>query len=297
MRSHLLVLAPLILGPTQLLAQAKQPADPLDGPPYVTCKAWAVADGKSGELLWSYEAATPRAMASTTKIMTAWLVLTLAAQDARVLDEVLIVSEKADKTGGSTAGILTGEQIPVRDVLYGLLLPSGNDAAMALAEHFGPRFDPPGPNQPADPVDRFVTEMNRRAAALGMKETRYLDPHGMGGNQSSARDLTQLAWNCMKDDRFRQYVATTEHRCVALGEKEQKREIAWKNTNQLLGIAGYEGVKTGTTAAAGACLVSSGRRGQDQLLVVVLGSTSPDARFVDTRNLFRWAWLKRGHGR
>jgi D-alanyl-D-alanine carboxypeptidase (penicillin-binding protein 5/6) len=273
-------------------AQTKQSADALDGPPFVTCKAWAVADGKSGEVLWGFADTTPRAMASTTKIMTAWLVL---SREAKALDELVTVSEQADKTGGSTANILTGEKIAVRDLLYGLLLPSGNDAAQALAEHFGPRFATD--NGKTEAAALFVAEMNRQAAALGLKETRYLDPHGLGNNQTSARDLARLAWLCMKDERFRGYVRAVEHRCVAVGADQAKREITWKNTNQLLDIEGYDGVKTGTTGAAGACLVSSGRRGSDHLFVVVLGATSPDARYVDTRNLYRWAWLKRGHGR
>lgn len=292
---HVLILLVLVV-PIQAQPgdPPKQNADPLDGPPYVTCKAWAVADGKSGEVLWGLNENTPRAMASTTKIMTAWIVLSLAGQDAKVLDEVLTMSERADKTGGSTADIMAGEKLPIRDVLYGLLLPSGNDAATALAEHFGPRFAKNG-EKAGDPLILFVAEMNRRAASLGMKETKFLDPHGLGNNQTSARDLAKLAWTAMKDPRFRGYVGTLEHRCAALAPDGQKREVIWKNTNQLLGIEGYDGVKTGTTTAAGACLVSSGRRGDDVLLVVVLGSTSPDARYVDARNLFRWAWLKRGH--
>lgn len=283
-------------GRAQEAVAGKQSADPLDGPPFVTCKAWAVLDGKTGQVLWGLNEASPRAMASTTKIMTAWLVLALAARDARVLDEKLTVSARADKTGGSTADIRAGEQLPVKDVLYGLLLPSGNDAATALAEHFGPRFAPKGNGQADDdPLPHFVAEMNRRAAELGLKETRYVDPHGLGNNQTSARDLARLAWICMKDERFRGYVRTVEQRCTVAGPDGSPREVVWKNTNQLLGIEGYDGIKTGTTSAAGACLAASGRRGDDQLVVVVLGSTSPDARYVDSRNLFRWAWLKRGH--
>ena len=80
---------------------------------------------------------------------------------------------------------------------------------------------------------------------------------------------------------------------LVTGASGYERNVIWKNTNRLLPIAGYEGVKTGTTSAAGACLVSAGRRGEERLLVVVLGATSSDARYVDTRNLFRWAWNQR----
>jgi D-alanyl-D-alanine carboxypeptidase (penicillin-binding protein 5/6) len=143
--------------------------------------------------------------------------------------------------------------------------------------------------------------MNRRAEQLGMKETRYLDPHGNSANRASARDLLRLAWTTMQDENFRAYVQTRRHACTAGGGDDGNagddaaREVVWTNTNQLLAIHGYDGVKTGTTSAAGACLVSSGRRGDDHLLLVVLGSTSKDGRYVDSRNLFRWAWRERGH--
>jgi D-alanyl-D-alanine carboxypeptidase (penicillin-binding protein 5/6) len=157
----------------------KAPADRLDGPPVVTAKAWLVADGKTGVVLGSAHAADPRAIASTTKIMTAWVILSLAETDPKVLDEVVVVSERAAATSGSSAKIRAGDKLPVREMLYGLLLPSGNDAAVALAEHFGPRF----PEQPAaaEPklVGRFVAEMNREAAALNLADTSYLDPNGL----------------------------------------------------------------------------------------------------------------------
>jgi D-alanyl-D-alanine carboxypeptidase (penicillin-binding protein 5/6) len=277
------------------VAQEKKAADPLDGPPLVTAKSWAIADGKTGELLWAAQADVARPMASTTKIMTAWIVLQLAAEDAKVLDEPVTISRKADDTSGSTAAVVAEEKILARDLLYGLLLPSGNDAGVALAEHFGKRLAPPDGKTEGDSLSLFVAEMNRRAAKLSMRQTKYLDPHGNSANASSARDLLRLTWAALQDPAFRAYVQTREHRCQATRPDGSKREVVWKNSNQLLDIEGYDGVKTGTTGAAGACLVASGRRGDDHLLVVVLGAASPDARYVDSRNLFRWAWLQRGH--
>jgi D-alanyl-D-alanine carboxypeptidase (penicillin-binding protein 5/6) len=271
---------------------ARQPADRIDGPPVVSAKAWAIADGKSGRLLWGAREAVPLSMASTTKIMTAWLVVQLAGRNPKVLDEVIAISERAAKTTGSSAGIRPGDRFVARDLLYGLLLPSGNDAAVALAEHFGDRHRPG--NDPTPPLTAFVAEMNRQAKTLRMGETRYFDPHGLGKNQTSARDLTTLASNGMQNPLFRQYVQTRRHRCEAQGAKDQKRTVVWNNTNRLLEIEGYDGIKTGTTNAAGFCLVASGRHNSDHLLVVVLGATSNDSRYVDTRNLFRWAWSQRG---
>ena len=232
-------------------------------------------------------------MASTSKIMTAWIVLRLAADDPKVLDEVVTYSKRPAKTTGSSAKLLAGETVPVKELLYGLLLPSGNDAAMAFAEHFGPRF---GKDADGDGVQRFVAEMNRRGKELGLKEMAYKDPNGLSsGNVSSARDLAALAREAMKDDRFRAYVATRRHECEVIEPGGGKRKVIWANTNRLLDIEGYEGIKTGTTTPAGNCLVACAKRGEDRLIVVVLGSTAADGRYVDARNLFRFAWLERGH--
>lgn len=273
----------------------RRPADSLDGPPIVTAKAWAIADARTGELLWGDQQATPLQMASTTKIMTAWIVFELAAENPSVLEEVVVMSPRADTTGGTSAAVGAGERIAVADLLFGLLLPSGNDAAVALAEHFGERLaaESGSAAEKVDPLEQFTAEMNRRAADLGMNETHYFDPHGNSKNRSSARDLLRLASTAMQSATFSRYVNTRRHECQVTTDDGQKRTIAWANTNKLLEIEGFDGIKTGRTGGAGSCLVSRGRRGDDQLLVVVLGSTSADGRFVDSRNLYRWAWRER----
>jgi D-alanyl-D-alanine carboxypeptidase (penicillin-binding protein 5/6) len=246
-------------------------------------------------------------IASTTKILTAYIVCQLAEIDPKVLDQVVTFSAAADKTGGSTAGVREGEQVSVGELLYGLLLPSGNDAAHAFAEHFSPHFalaaeqsaggnaDPkkpdPGKNL-SSTTDGFVAEMNRQAARLGMQETRYINPHGLTAkdHKSSAKDQFKLASAALKNELFRKYIATRQRGAQLTGQGGYQRNVIWKNTNHLLAIEGYSGVKTGTTDAAGACLVSLGGRDGRELIVVVLGAASPDARYVDARNLFRWAW-------
>lgn len=257
--------------------------DEPDGPPAVTCTAWAVADAGTGRLIAAHQAEKPLDIASTTKMMTAFIVVRLAEQDPKVLAEEVCFSKAADETPGSTADVREGERLPVGELLYGLMLPSGNDAATALAEHFGPR------------LDGFVAEMNRQASRLSMAETHYVNPHGLTakGHLSSARDLLTLARAALQLERFRTLVTTRQHGTRVTGSGGYQRDLVWKNTNRLLAIDGYDGVKTGTTEAAGACLVSRGERDGDALLVVVLGSTSSDARYVDARNLFRWAWRTR----
>ncbi|MCA9231865.1 MAG: serine hydrolase [Planctomycetales bacterium] len=265
----------------------KQPADDLTGEPFVTCKAWAIGDGKTGKLLWGYEEETARDIASTTKMLTGFLVTSLAEKQPEVLDEVVVFSERADQTLGSTAGVNAGEKLPVKELLFGLLLPSGNDASVALAEQFGTRL-----GKTKEGYDGFIEAMNLTAKELGMNVGGFVNPHGLPaeGHQSCARDLMTLAYHAMQQPLFREYVNTPQRGCKVIGPEGYSRNLLWKNTNRLLQIEGYDGVKTGTTNAAGSCLVSHRSRGDHSLIVVVLGATSTDARYVDTRNLFRWAW-------
>lgn len=275
-----------------------QPRDSLGGPPFVSCQAWAIADAQTGKLLWESQSAQVRDTASTTKIMTAYVILKLADTHPEILDEVVVFSDRADKTSGSSCGVRAGEKLPVRELLYGLLVRSGNDAAVALAEHFGPQFD--GVTRKggeSDPLPRFVAEMNRTAATLKLAETRYKNPNGLPekGHVSSARDLARLTSAAGQLPLFREYVASRQHETQACGRDGSQRAIVWKTTNRLLAISGYTGVKTGYTKAAGSCLVSTGERGSDRLIVVVLGASSAAAAVTDSRNLYRFAWRERGH--
>ncbi len=270
----------------------KRPADALAGPPFVTCKAWAIGDAQTGKLLWGFREDEARDMASTTKIMTAFLVTSLADKDAAVLDEIVTFSQRADDTIGSTAGVRVGEKISVGELLYGLLLPSGNDASVALAEHFGERLAAGGNTVGGDSYDNFIAAMNQVAKELGMDKSGFENPNGLTApkHKTSPRDLLTLSTWAMRQSLFRKIVGTVQHGCTVEGQEGYKRNLVWRNTNRLLRTEGYSGVKTGTTGAAGSCLVSHGTRGKKSLLVVVLGSSSTDARYADSRNLFRWAW-------
>lgn len=283
----------VLLATIPALAQSpKAKPDAIDGPPFVSAKAWIAVDGATGKVLGGENQAEARPMASTSKIMTAWIVLRLAAAEPKVLDEVITFSERAAKTVGSSAKLDAGEKVTARELLYGLMLPSGNDAAVAFAEHFGSRFGKPADG---DTLQRFVNEMNRRAKELGLKEMAYRDPNGLSKeNVSSVRDLATLAREAMKDEAFRKYVATQRHDGDVTDADGKKRKATWTNTNKLLDIEGYEGVKTGTTTPAGNCLVASCSRGGDRVIVVVLGSATTEGRYLDARNLFRWAWKERG---
>jgi D-alanyl-D-alanine carboxypeptidase (penicillin-binding protein 5/6) len=288
---------PALLAPGKFLWSQellpKKQADRLDGPPLVSAKGWAIVEGKTGKFLWGDHQHDQLVMASTTKIMTAWLVLDLARTRPDILKETVIVSETAAKTTGSSAKIQTGDRYPVLDLLYGLLLPSGNDAATAFAEHCGEYYRQEGDG--ASSAEAFVAQMNRQAQEWKLFETKYFDPHGLGKNHTSTANLATIAWHAMQNETFRQIAQTRRREYEVTNDKDEKRMTVWNNTNKLLEIEGYDGIKTGTTTAAGSCLVSSGRRGDDHLIIAVLGSTTSENRYLDTRNLYRWAWRERGH--
>ncbi len=269
----------------------KQPADALTGPPFVTCKAWAIGDAQTGKLLWGFNEDKARDMASTTKIMTAFLVTSLAEKNVAVLDETVTFSQRADDTIGSTAGVRVGEKLSVGELLYGLLLPSGNDASVALAEHFGERLAVGGESS-GDAYEQFIHAMNQTAQELSMDKSGFENPNGLTAptHKTSPRDLLTLSSLAMRQPLFHKIVGTIQYGCTVENPQGTSRNLVWRNSNRLLRTEGYSGVKTGTTTAAGSCLVSHGTRGDRSLLVVVLGSSSTDARYADSRNLFRWAW-------
>jgi len=269
----------------------KAPLDSLDGPPFVTAKAWAIIDGDSGEFLAGDKHDEKRDPASTTKIMTAFLVAGLAEDNPKLLDEVITFSERADNTSGSTSEVKAGEQLPVSELLYGMMLPSGNDATVAFAEHCGKRLADKD-SESSDAYDAFIAAMNRKAEEIGMKSTHFDNPHGLpsDGHQTTASDLAHLAYEAFKLPLFRKLVSTPQHGYTVDSVTGYRRNIVWRNTNQLLRTEGYDGIKTGTTGAAGSCLVSTGERDGRRLIIAVLGSTSTESRYADTKNLYRWAW-------
>lgn len=299
---HRLFFCPcLLLSGLAFLATAR--AEDLKGAPIVTAPSWLIASADRGEVLWSNLPDEPRKAASTTKMMGAYVVLELAQTNPAVLDEWVTISRLADNTEGSTADLQAGEQIQVRDGLYALMLPSGNDMGNAFAEHFHPRLAPPGEETPADAQTaasgtrmNFVAEMNRTARRLGMANTVYRIAYGDGGTSAdrttTARDLLTLARAARQHPLFREVVACQKRSARIRKPDGSEREAEWQNTNLLLEIGGYDGIKTGTTPSAGRCLVASGTQAGQSLIVITLGSTSDEGRFADSRNLFRWAWTQ-----
>lgn len=282
---------------------ARRPADRLDGVPLVSAKAWAIVDGVSGDYLWGANADEARRGADTAQLMAAWLVVRLAIDERRCLDEEVTISELAASSPGKRVGLAAGDKVAVRDLVYAAVLGSASDAANALAEHFDGRFllvDKKDESKDKALATRanFLAEMNRTATEVGMTRTLYRSPVGdVDGDAetTSARDQANLAWTVMGDERFKKIANSRSHRFTVTGKDGAARELSVTAANHLLEIEGYDGVKAAGDEQSGACLVASGRRGDDRLLVVVLGATSSEGRYVDARNLFRWAWIERGH--
>lgn len=237
--------------------------------PAVTAQAALVVDLDAGQTLYARRPNEPLPPASTVKLMTALLTVRLADLDGRV-----VVSAKAAGTPGSRMGLVAGETLTVRDLLFGLLLPSGNDAAVALAEHIG------------GSEAAFVRLMNETGAALGLQGTHFANAHGSdaAGQSITANDLVILARAALAYPLLAQIVATPSARVAG-------RTLT--NTNQLLGVyPGADGVKTGTSDAAGECLAASVTRDGHRLLAVVLGSRDryADARALLDYALAGWQW-------
>jgi hypothetical protein len=202
--------------------------------------------------------------------MTALLALTYGR-----LDDWVTASSAAATIGGSTMDLQQGERLRLRDLLYGLLLPSGNDAAIALAEHIG------------GSVPAFVALMNREAAALDLADTHYVNPHGLDapGHVTSARDLALLAIAAMHWPTFRQVVSTRSYTIRATAHNVEHDLV---NINQpLWWYPGTIGIKPGTTGMAGRCAVEWVVRGRRVLLLVVLGDVN---LVTDVRDLLDWGF-------
>ncbi len=245
------------------------PSDTLPTPP-VFARAAYLYDVTNGRALYAKDAEAGLPMASTTKIMTALLAITYGH-----LDDVVTASPAAAAIGESTMYLRQGEQLTLRDLLYGLMLPSGNDAAVAIAEHVGG-------STPA-----FVAMMNREAALLGMTHTHFATPHGLdaAGHYASAHDMALLALAAMRLPAFRQIVATRSYTIPATAHNDAHY---LNNINQpLWWYPGVIGLKPGSTGAAGRCAVEWVVRGGHALLLVLLGGGN---LVTDVRDLFNWGF-------
>jgi D-alanyl-D-alanine carboxypeptidase (penicillin-binding protein 5/6) len=251
------------------LAAAAPGAAAQDDPPRPAATSWVLIDGDDGDVLADRASHRELPMASTTKLMTA-----LLAREELDLDEVVTAAPYQPGPAESLMGLRDGEQVSVEDLLYGLLLASGNDAAVTLAV------------AAAGSERAFVAQMNREARRLGLEETSYENPIGFDGpgHYTTASDLVDLAVNVREDPVLREIVDTPE---IRLTEGERTRTIENRNT-LVRELPFVNGVKTGYTEGAGYVLVGSGSGKGATVVSALIGAPSEAARDAGTLALLRY---------
>ncbi len=276
-----IVLATVFAAGSWLPAAAQMPA-----PPEIAAKAYLLVDVTSGQVLAAKDPDQPVEPASLTKLMTAYLVFDALKAKKITLTQTLPVSERAWKMPGSRMFIDPSMQVPVEDLIKGMIVQSGNDATVALAEGVG------------GSVERFVELMNQQAKALGMRNSSFRNPEGLteAGHTMTARDLATLATRLMADfPEYVTYYAIQRYRYPGTPEANDR------NRNVLLfRDPTVDGLKTGHTNAAGYCLVATARRevaslgagadGQRRLLSVLLGASSENVRAAESQKLLNWGY-------
>lgn len=239
--------------------------------PTINSRAAIVYDRNSGQILFGKNENEKRKMASTTKIMTAIIVI-----ENSHLDDIVAISSKAAGTGGSRLGLHTNDKISVKNLLYGLLLCSGNDAAVALAEHVG------------GTVSGFAELMNQKCSDLGLISTHFVTPHGLDNEEhyTTAYELAIITNYALKNDIFRKVVGTKNY-TITINNSSK----TLSNTNELLGnLDGVYGVKTGFTNGANRCLVTAVKRDQLDIICIVLGADTKKDRTKDSIELIEYVF-------
>ena len=254
--------------------------------PHISASSCCIYDTQSCKIIFHKNSSEIKEIASLGKILTCLLCLKLCKDYKISIDSPVIISRKASRVGGTSANLLEDSILSIRSLLYGLMLPSGNDAAWALAEYFGGFI-----YVTTKPVKYFIEEMNNLARDLQLTCTHFKNPHGLTykRNVSSARDAAVLSAAAMKDPVFREIVNCREYSAEVSGSDNEITRQVWKNTNILLS-EGFEGIKTGVTSSAGPCLCAY----YEKYIIVLLHCKSMHSRWNDARKLAQWAQLQAG---
>jgi len=264
-----------IFAVTALLCTFQAAAQQLPVPPALAAKSWLLLETGSGQILTAEKPDERLEPASLTKLMTAYLTFSALHKKTLSLDQPLPVSEKAWRTGGSKMFIKVDTQVAVEDLIKGMIVQSGNDACVTLAEGI------------AGSEENFAQMMTREAQRLGMKSSSFRNSTGLPDPEhyTTARDLSILANALIRDfpEEYKKYYSMKEFRY---------NNITQPNRNRLLFIdPTVDGVKTGHTDAAGYCLISSALRNNRRLLSVVLGTASDAARASESQKLLNWGFI------
>ena len=240
-------------------------------PPSINARSAIVLDRNSKKILYKKNELNRVKMASTTKIMTALIVI-----ENSNLKDVITISKKASIVRGSRVGLKENDKVSLIDLLYGLMLCSGNDAAIALSEHVG------------GSVENFCNLMNNKAISLGLKNTHFESPHGLDsdGHYTTAYELSLIADYALNNELFAKIVNTKFH---SIKINNTNKDI--KNTNELLGnLNGVYGVKTGFTNGANRCLVTACKRNKMDIICVILGCDTKNFRTTDSTKLIEFVY-------
>jgi D-alanyl-D-alanine carboxypeptidase len=268
--------------------------------------AYVIIDAQTGWVLEQVDGRDKRQVGSLTKVASAMVVLDWAEKRAGDLNQLATIPPEAFAgTGDNLIGFQPGDRITLRDLLYAALVQSDNVAAYTLANQVGIALQPVVPSAGnGTPVAIFVAQMNFLAKSLRMERTRFVNPHGIDTGErsmpfSTAADLARLSRYAMNKPAFRFYVSQKE-RQISFQRGSQKKGYLLRNTNELLGTNGVDGVKTGKTARAGDCLILSAHRDpelrkdgehtavtQRNLIIVMLGSAN---RFAEGGQLLAKGW-------
>jgi len=246
-----------------------QTSKPITEEPKLNAKIGLIFDRASKTILYEKNGLKQVPMASTTKIMTAIVVL-----ENTDLTDVVTIDKKAAGTGGSRLGLKVNDKITVHDLLYGLMLKSGNDTAVALAIHVG------------GSVEGFAEMMNQTAKEMGWNNSHFVTPHGLDaqGHYTTAYELACMADYALQNPKFKEIVSTKTYTVTFNG-----RPQVISNTNELLGVLdGVYGVKTGFTNGANRCLVTACKRGDLDIITVVLGADTKKIRTQDSIKLIEY---------
>jgi serine-type D-Ala-D-Ala carboxypeptidase (penicillin-binding protein 5/6) len=253
-------------------------------PPEVTAEVWCIYDPITKAVIGSKKENYRKEIASLTKIMTFIVVIEIADEYDISLNTVVNVPKIATKIKGTTSNLEDQDQLKVIDLLYGMMLPSGNDSALTLAIYFG-RF-----YHDSMPLIGFVRVMNYMCDYLDLKSTFFKNPHGLSAkpNISTAHDISVIASYGLKNKLFRDIVITKTYSCEINNLSSGSRILTWHNTNKLLS-QGFNGIKTGTTELAGPCLCARISDPITPFIITVLNSSTSDDRWQDVLDLANWA--------
>ncbi|KAL4454327.1 hypothetical protein ABPG74_012284 [Tetrahymena malaccensis] len=277
-------------------------------PPKITSKSWVILNGKNKKLVAGQNENQVREIASLTKMMTCYIVVHYIRKLNLIPEKTYFkVSAHAANQPGTTAGLTEGDLISIMDLLYGMMLPSGNDAAFVLAENFGvylymqtDKFKEKYGNAQTNkklkvknPITYFIKEMNYFAEKLNMQDTYFTNPHGLmhKKNKSTSYDVGLLSYYLIHDPLIKQIMAQQIYHANIMDETMQLKNppILWKNTNKMLKKTGFLGLKTGITPSAGPCLASWYNHENINLIIILLGAKSLEERWVETVQLLEWA--------